>query len=167
MQARNLIVNAFLVLGLSLGACSAATQEGGDDPGDPPTDAPAESVGNREVASGIDGVRAIKVEILATGDGVEAKPGDTVKMHYVGTFLDGKKFDSSRDGGRPFGFVLGAGQVIDGWDLIGAEMRVGDHWKCTIPFELAYGPRGDGRIIPARADLVFDMELVDVISKTR
>lgn len=101
----------------------------------------------------------IKVEVLAEGKGAQTVPGRPVNVHYTGTLLDGTKFDSSRDKGRPFTFVLGAQQVIAGWDLIVARMRVGDRWKVTIPAALAYGARGQGTI-PPKADLVFDIEVL-------
>ena len=95
-------------------------------------------------------------------DGQKPLAGDQVSMHYVGTFPDGTKFDSSRDRMSPFGFKLGAGMVIKGWDLVGAEMHVGDRWNVTIPYQLAYGEQGHPAGIPANATLVFDMELLEV-----
>ncbi len=116
----------------------------------------------REIQSGTPDVPAIQVEVLNDGDGSIPGRGQRVSMHYVGTFPDGSPFDSSRDRGQPFGFTLGVGQVIQGWDLIVAQMQVGDHWKCTIPFQLAYGAQGHPAGIPPRQDLVFDMELLGV-----
>ena len=116
----------------------------------------------REIQSGSPDVPAIQVEVLAEGDGSIPGRGQQVSMHYVGTFPDGRPFDSSRDRGSPFGFALGTGQVIQGWDLIVAQMQVGDRWKCTIPFQLAYGAQGHPAGIPPRQDLVFDMELLGI-----
>jgi peptidylprolyl isomerase len=97
------------------------------------------------------------------GDGAEAKAGDTVLVHYTGTLPDGTKFDSSRDRGEPFKFKLGAGMVIKGWDEGVAGMKVGGKRKLVIPPDLAYGDRAVGKVIPAKATLHFDVELMKVL----
>jgi FKBP-type peptidyl-prolyl cis-trans isomerase len=102
------------------------------------------------------------IEDLKLGDGAEARSGQSVTVHYVGTLTDGKKFDSSRDRGQGFGFKLGAGQVIKGWDQGVAGMKVGGLRKLTIPPELAYGDRGFPGAIPPKATLVFEVELLKV-----
>ena len=102
------------------------------------------------------------IEELAAGDGAEARSGSKVTVHYVGTLTDGKKFDSSRDRGKGFSFVLGAGQVIKGWDQGVAGMKVGGRRKLTIPPHLAYGDRGFPGAIPPSATLIFEVELLGV-----
>jgi FKBP-type peptidyl-prolyl cis-trans isomerase len=105
----------------------------------------------------------LKIEDLRVGDGAEAKVGHTVSVHYVGTLSDGKKFDASRDRGRPFSFKLGGGQVIKGWDQGVAGMKIGGLRKLTIPPHLGYGERGaGGGLIPPNATLVFEVELLEV-----
>jgi peptidylprolyl isomerase len=107
-------------------------------------------------------VQRVKVEVLTEGKGAPVLAGSQVAVHYTGTLLDGKQFDSSRDRGQPFTLRVGAGQVISGWDATLLQMRQGDRWKVTIPWKLAYGERGSPPAIPARADLVFDMEVLQV-----
>jgi FKBP-type peptidyl-prolyl cis-trans isomerase len=99
------------------------------------------------------------IEDIRLGTGAEAKAGQTVSVHYVGTLTDGKKFDSSRDRGKHFEFKLGAGQVIKGWDQGVAGMKIGGLRKLTIPPDLGYGARGAGGVIPPNATLVFEVEL--------
>jgi FKBP-type peptidyl-prolyl cis-trans isomerase len=102
------------------------------------------------------------IEDLKQGSGQEAKAGDRVTVHYVGTLTNGNKFDSSRDRGEGFTFKLGAGQVIKGWDQGVAGMRVGQMRKLTIPPHLAYGDRGFPPVIPPGSTLVFEVELLKV-----
>ena len=103
------------------------------------------------------------------GTGKEATAGSTVSVHYTGWLYKpmlvkqrGKKFDSSVDRKEPFEFPLGAGKVIKGWDQGVVGMKVGGKRTLIIPSEMAYGKRGAGGMIPADADLIFDVELLDV-----
>lgn len=104
---------------------------------------------------------APQVDTYHAGTGPQARAGQSVKVHYTGTLENGQTFDSSRTRGEPIEFVLGAGQVIQGWDEGIAQLRVGDKAKLTIPAELAYGARGVPGVIPPNATLIFDVELVD------
>jgi FKBP-type peptidyl-prolyl cis-trans isomerase len=99
---------------------------------------------------------------VTVGTGAEATARTRVQVHYTGELTDGTKFDSSRDRGEPFDFVLGVGQVIRGWDEGVSGMKVGGRRILVIPSELGYGPRGAGGVIPPNATLVFDVELVGV-----
>jgi FKBP-type peptidyl-prolyl cis-trans isomerase len=117
-----------------------------------PSEAPPEPAGPEKLE--------IKDEVV--GKGREAKTGDTVRVHYTGTLMSGKKFDSSLDRGEPFEFKLGEGQVIKGWDQGVVGMKVGGKRKLTIPWDLAYGEAGNPPTIPPKAALKFDVELIEV-----
>ena len=99
---------------------------------------------------------------ITLGNGVAAKAGQPVTVHYTGWLTDGSKFDSSKDRNDPFQFNLGASEVIRGWDEGVQGMQVGGVRKLTIPATLGYGARGAGRDIPPNATLVFEVELLDV-----
>ncbi|ORZ33893.1 hypothetical protein BCR44DRAFT_35564 [Catenaria anguillulae PL171] len=92
----------------------------------------------------------------------KSKAGDLLSMHYRGTLDDGSQFDASYDRQEPFDFELGAGQVIKGWDEGLKDMCVGEKRKLTIPYEMAYGEFGYPPVIPARATLHFDVELLEI-----
>ncbi|ASV11384.1 FKBP-type peptidyl-prolyl cis-trans isomerase [Leptospira santarosai] len=102
------------------------------------------------------------VKDIRIGTGKEAFSGSNVTVHYVGTLVSGKKFDSSRDRRTPFTFNLGAGEVIKGWDRGVRGMKEGGIRKLTIPPELGYGSRGAGAAIPPNSTLIFEVELLKV-----
>ncbi|EXB46171.1 FKBP-type peptidyl-prolyl cis-trans isomerase [Acinetobacter sp. 1000160] len=102
---------------------------------------------------------------LKVGEGKEAVKGALITTHYTGWLEDGTQFDSSLDRGNYFETVIGTGRVIKGWDQGIIGMRVGGKRKLIVPAHLAYGARKIGKIIPANANLTFEIELFDV--KTR
>eukprot|EP00968_Pinguiococcus_pyrenoidosus_P024410 scaffold4635_cov267-Pinguiococcus_pyrenoidosus.AAC.33 len=106
----------------------------------------------------------LKYEVVKEGTGAVPSPGQSVRVHYTG-WLDGfgdegRKFDSSRDRGRPLVIPAGAGRVIAGWDEMLVTMKVGERRMVVIPPNLGYGKRGAGGVIPPDATLYFDMELL-------
>jgi FKBP-type peptidyl-prolyl cis-trans isomerase FkpA len=120
-----------------------------------------------ETRQGTNNVTELIKKDTKIGTGEEAVIGKTVEVHYTGWLYDptapdkkGAKFDSSRDRGVPFSFLLGAGRVIKGWDQGVAGMRVGGQRTLIIPPEMAYGARGAGNVIPPNAALIFDVELL-------
>jgi len=99
---------------------------------------------------------------IEKGTGPRATAGNRVRVHYTGTLLNGNQFDSSVDRGEPFEFMLGARQVIMGWDEGIAMMNVGGKAKLIIPSEIAYGSQSRGERLPAYSTLVFEVELLGV-----
>jgi hypothetical protein len=115
-------------------------------------------------ASAAEPAGQLKIDDLVVGKGPEVKNGDTISVHYVGTLLDGTKFDASRDhGNQPFTLQI-PGRVIEGWNKGIPGMRVGGKRKLTIPPQMAYGPRGSPPRIPPNATLVFEIELMEIKS---
>ena len=105
------------------------------------------------------GLRYIDIQV---GSGKTPQAGQTVVVHYTGWLADGTKFDSSVDRGQPFSFTIAMGQVIQGWDEGVATMKVGGKRRLIIPPELGYGAGGYPPVIPANAELTFDVELLDI-----
>ena len=104
----------------------------------------------------------IEIQELRSGDGPACKDGDAVSLHYTGTFLNGVKFDSSRDRNQPFEVTLGEARVIKGFEQGLRGMKAGQRRKVTIPYSLGYGEKGAGGIIPPFATIVFDLELLEI-----
>ena len=114
-------------------------------------------------------IETVQMRDIVAGKGEAAEPGRRLVVHYTGWLYDsatpdhrGMSFDSSRTSGRPFDFVLGASQVIPGWERGVAGMREGGTRELTIPARLAYGAEGSPPVIPPDATLVFEIELVEV-----
>lgn len=108
------------------------------------------------------GIADIGYEVIEEGDGPPAEVGDFVSVHYIGTLEDGTEFDNSYDRGEPFQLILGAGQVIPGWEIGLLKMNEGDKAIFTIPPELGYGAQGSPPTIPPGATLIFEVELVEI-----
>jgi FKBP-type peptidyl-prolyl cis-trans isomerase len=103
----------------------------------------------------------LQYEILTAGTGPMPTAADQVRVHYHGTLIDGKVFDSSVDRGEPV--VFGVGQVIPGWTEALQLMPVGSKWKIYLPSEIAYGERGAGGDIGPNAALIFEVELLEIV----
>jgi FKBP-type peptidyl-prolyl cis-trans isomerase len=99
--------------------------------------------------------------VKQAGTGDTPVVGSVVTAHYTGRLVDGTKFDSSVDRDQPFIFKVGTGQVIKGWDEAFLAMKKGEKRTIILPHELAYGENGFPPVIPPRAWLIFDVELID------
>ncbi len=149
------MINRFIFVPLAIVLAATAALSGCSD-----SATPAKVVGGA--------TEFIQTDVVV-GEGVEATAGKMVSVHYTGWLYGdsapdkkGTKFDSSRDRGQPFGFQLGAGRVIQGWDKGVAGMKVGGQRRLIIPPALGYGARGAGRSIPPNASLLFEVELLAV-----
>lgn len=115
--------------------------------------------GTEEPTPPTSGPTTLETADIVVGTGAAAANGDTLTVHYIGSFLDGRVFQSSYTAGQPFTFRLGAGQVIPGWDQGIPGMRVGGKRRLTIPSSLAYGASGSGPI-PPNTPIQFEVELL-------
>lgn len=104
------------------------------------------------------------IDLLA-GDGKEAVKGALITTHYTGWLEDGTEFDSSRSRGKPFQCVIGSGRVIKGWDQGLMGMKVGGKRKLLVPAHLAYGERQIGAHIKPNSNLIFEIELLEVLTR--
>jgi len=153
-----------LLLGIGLTVPLVACGGGGEEASPTPT-APATQVqGGPPAVSGEPTVTASGLQIIdiKVGTGASPQTGQTVEVNYTGWLADGTKFDSSLDRGQTFSFVIGTGRVIPGWDEGVASMKVGGQRRLIIPPGLAYGANGYPPVIPANAQLTFDVELLSI-----
>lgn len=107
----------------------------------------------------------LQVEDIQLGDGKEVIKGALITTHYNGLLEDGTKFDSSFDKGKPFQCVIGTGRVIKGWDQGLMGMKVGGKRKLFVPAHLAYGERQIGMHIKPHSNLIFEIELLEVLTR--
>lgn len=125
--------------------------------------------GGKPPTATLSGVNSMQTVELKPGAGEAVTAGKIAVVQYTGWLYEasatdhkGKQFDSSRTGGQPFRFPVGAGQVIKGWDQGVAGMKIGESRRLIIPADLAYGDGGAGGVIPPGATLVFDIELIAI-----
>ena len=151
------IVLLLLIVAIAIPACSQKEVKAPEKTaaGQAAAAAPA-AVGVEKTSSGLSYTDLVK------GAGAAPVSGKSVTVHYTGWLEDGKKFDSSLDHGQPFVFRIGAGEVIPGWDEGVMSMRVGGKRKLFIPAQLGYGAAGAPGAIPPNANLIFEVELLDV-----
>jgi hypothetical protein len=153
-QTRTSLLSALLLVALPLAtlpACSKNVAEPDDSHFKPATPPPPDP-----------GPATLQIIDDVVGKGNAAKAGDKVRVHYTGTLMNGKKFDSSLDRGTPFDFTLGEGGVIKGWDQGVVGMKVGGKRRLVIPEALGYGDTGSSPDIPPKAGLKFDIELLAI-----
>ncbi|MCX7205574.1 MAG: FKBP-type peptidyl-prolyl cis-trans isomerase [Proteobacteria bacterium] len=107
----------------------------------------------------------LKIEDIQLGEGKEAVRGALITTQYRGFLEDGTQFDSSYDRGAPFKCVIGTGRVIKGWDQGLMGMKVGGKRKLWVPAHLAYGERQIGEHIQPNSNLIFELELLEVLTR--
>jgi len=105
----------------------------------------------------------MRVIDVPPGTGKPYEPGKLLRVHYTGYLRDGTKFDSSRDRNKPFEFEQGKRKVIPGFDNCCEGLRAGGKRRLLIPYQLAYGEKGRPPKIPPKSELIFDIELLDVL----
>lgn len=110
-------------------------------------------------------ITELQITDLRPGDGKAAVKGALISAHYTGWLEDGTKFDSSHDRGQPFQCVIGTGRVIKGWDLGMMGMQVGGKRRLHVPAHLAYGERQVGPHIKPNSNLIFEIELLEVLTR--
>lgn len=151
-----------LTASVALVACSSSDVGSPSGPSDPSTEQFASSLGINlgqmtEVAT------RLFVQDLTAGTGAQAASGNRLRVRYTGWLRNGRVFDSNANGGNPFEFNLGRGEVISGWDVGLAGMRVGGKRRLVFSSQYGYGPTGSGPI-PPNATLIFDVELIAVVN---
>ena len=158
---KHILIITTLILALALSACS---KKGDGTKAEKKIEKKTEKPATETPAAPklVTTASGLKYEILKKGDGPVPRSGQTCVVHYTGWLTDGKKFDSSVDRGKPFTFPVGQSRVIKGWDEGVLLMNVGSKYKFTIPSKLGYGARGAGKVIPPHADLVFEVELLEI-----
>jgi FKBP-type peptidyl-prolyl cis-trans isomerase len=156
VQNRFIALLLFMFIGLTmLSSANAATPEENKKAGETFLAANAKKANIKTTASGL------QYEVISAGKGGTApKATDTVTVHYKGTTIDGKEFDSSYSRNEPTSFPLNG--VIAGWTEGVQLMKTGDKYRFYIPANLAYGERGAGGVIPPNAALIFDIELLSI-----
>ncbi|MCY1410198.1 FK506-binding protein [compost metagenome] len=107
----------------------------------------------------------LRIEDIQLGDGKESVKGALITTNYNGYLEDGTKFDSSYDRGKPFQCVIGTGRVIKGWDIGLMGMKVGGKRKLFVPSHLGYGERQIGAHIKPNSNLIFEIELLEVLTR--
>ncbi|ACO80543.1 Peptidylprolyl isomerase [Azotobacter vinelandii CA] len=107
----------------------------------------------------------LQIEDIQPGDGKAVVKGALITTQYNGYLEDGTKFDSSYDRGKPFQCVIGTGRVIKGWDQGLMGMRVGGKRRLFVPARLAYGERQVGAQIKPNSNLIFEIELLEVLTR--
>ena len=107
----------------------------------------------------------LQIEDIVQGDGKAVVKGALISTHYRGQLEDGTTFDSSHERGKPFQCVIGTGRVIKGWDQGLMGMRVGGKRKLFVPSHLAYGERQIGEHIKPNSNLLFEIELLEVLTR--
>ncbi|MEO8733546.1 MAG: FKBP-type peptidyl-prolyl cis-trans isomerase [Flavobacteriales bacterium] len=107
----------------------------------------------------------LEYQVITMGTGPKPAATDSVRLNYTGTLIDGTKFDSSLDHGGPIDYPVSG--FIPGWQEALQLMPAGSKWKLFIPSDLAYGPRGSGKLIPGNSTLIFDLDLIEVLNKKK
>ena len=159
--ARRTLVFSMLATALSV-AAQTSTHSKAHAAAPPKPQGPALPANIPPVNASVHVEFALRYQEIKVGDGDLAQPGWIYAVHYTGWLAsDGTKFDSSLDRGQPIEFPQGFKRVVTGWDEGFEGMRVGGKRRLFIPYQLAYGEKGRPPVIPPKADLIFDVELVD------